>query len=134
MTLIIHRPPTYTRSRLISIALSLLYHGTYAYLALRMFGPVFTLLTMLVLVPHLGFYPDRLRQFTESMGAAVSSGAPSCTCDSVVSAGCDALLFEGPVEQAPASAVLNSPLVGFPRLLWRVVHDANAFARERSTW
>jgi len=60
-----HRPPTYTRSRLRSVVMALAYNGTYAYLEYRAFGGLFTAIAMFVLLPHVGFYLDRLRQFTE---------------------------------------------------------------------
>jgi hypothetical protein len=155
---IIHRPPTYTRGRMISGVLSLLYHGTYAYLAYRIIGPVFALFTIFVLVPHFSFYLDRLRQFTEHnlMPLENQNGARS------LGIGFWGLLIGGgPWGQpchlahhlAPAipwyqqivlhfyiKGLLNErqraqflvvPFIGFPRLLWRVVHDANAFARQR---
>jgi hypothetical protein len=153
-----HRPPTYTRGRLISAGLSLLYHGIYAYLAFRMFGLAFTLLTMFVLVPHFGFYLDRLRQFTEHnlMPLENQSGARS------LGVGFWGLLIGGGPWGQPCHLVhhlapaipwyqqivlhfylktllserqreqfLISPFIGFPRLLWRVVRESRTFARER---
>jgi|HubBroStandDraft_4_1064222.scaffolds.fasta_scaffold85267_2 hypothetical protein len=158
---IIHRPPTYTRGRAISGLLSLLYHGTYAYLIFRIFGPVFAVITMLVLVPHFAFYLDRLRQFTEHnlMPLENQNGARS------LGIGFWGLLIGGgPWGQpchlahhlAPAipwyqqivlhfylksllserqrAQFLVVPFIGFPRLLWHVVRDANSFARERRTF
>ncbi len=62
---IIHRPPTYTRGRILSALISTAYNGTYAYILWSLYGPLFTIVTMFVLLPHVGFYLDRLRQFTE---------------------------------------------------------------------
>jgi hypothetical protein len=62
---IAHRPPTYTRSRIFSAVCSTVYSGLYLYFTWQAWGPVFALLTMLVFLPHVGFYLDRLRQFTE---------------------------------------------------------------------
>jgi hypothetical protein len=62
---VIHRPITYTRSRLLSAGLTLAYNGPYAYAMYRLFGLEYTAITMLIFVPHFGFYMDRLRQFTE---------------------------------------------------------------------
>jgi hypothetical protein len=62
---LMHRPLTYTRSRIVSAALALLYNGIYAYFMYLAFGGLFTFVAMVILVPHVGFYLDRLRQFTE---------------------------------------------------------------------
>jgi hypothetical protein len=62
---IAHRPRTYTRSRLVSAVFSTAYSGFYLFLTWRAWGPLFALLTMFVFLPHVGFYLDRLRQFTE---------------------------------------------------------------------
>lgn len=62
---VIHRPPTYTRGRLVSAGCAAAYNGTYAYFMYRAWGLPFMLLTMFVFLPHVGFYLDRLRQFTE---------------------------------------------------------------------
>ena len=61
---VIHRPPAYTRSRLVSVAMALTYNGVYAYLMYRAFGGLLAFIVM-ALLPHVGFYLDRLRQFTE---------------------------------------------------------------------
>jgi hypothetical protein len=62
---IAHRPATYTRSRIISALLSTAYSGLYFVLVYRAWGLLFALLVMFVFLPHVGFYLDRLRQFTE---------------------------------------------------------------------
>jgi len=62
---VIHRPPTYTAGRIRSAVLATAYNGAYAYLAYRAWGPLFMVLVMFVFLPHVGFYLDRLRQFTE---------------------------------------------------------------------
>jgi hypothetical protein len=43
----------------------LIYNGAYALVMYRWFGAAFTLLSLLVFLPHVGFYIDRVRQFTE---------------------------------------------------------------------
>lgn len=62
---IVHRSMTYTRSRIVSAALSTLYQGAYAWVTYQWFGGVFVIVAFLVFTPHVGFYLDRLRQFTE---------------------------------------------------------------------
>jgi hypothetical protein len=158
---VIHRPPTYTRGRVISGVLSLLYHGGYAYLIYRSFGLVFAFFTIFIVSSHFAFYLDRLRQFTEHnlMPLENKSGARS------LGIGFWGLLIGGgPWGQpchlahhlAPANPwyqqivlhfyiksllsdrqqaqFLVVPFVGFPLLLWRVVHSANLFARERGAF
>jgi hypothetical protein len=60
-----HRAETYTRSRLLTAAISLLFNGTLAYFLYQANGGLFTLIAMGICFPHFGFYLDRLRQFTE---------------------------------------------------------------------
>lgn len=62
---IVHRPLTYTGSRLISAAMATTYNAVYALLVYQAFGGVFPALVFLALLPHVGFYLDRVRQFTE---------------------------------------------------------------------
>ena len=62
---IVHRSMTYTRSRILSAALSTVYQGTYAVLTYQAFGGLFVAVAFLVFTPHVGFYLDRVRQFTE---------------------------------------------------------------------
>ena len=150
-----HRPLHYTRGRVISALIGVLYNGIYAYLIFRRFGGLFTLIVLLLL-PHLGFYMDRMRQFTEHnlMPLENKSGARS------FGAGFFALLIGGGPWGQPCHMAhhlvasipwyqqivlhrfivqlltekqkqqfLLPPGLGFPRLLWRVVRDANAFSR-----
>jgi len=151
-----HRPLTYTRSRVLSDGLSALYNGVYAFLIYRSFGLAFTLLTMLVFGPHIGFYMDRLRQFTEHnlmplenrngtrsfgigfWGLLLGGGPWGQPChlvhhlvasipwyqQVVLHRYMKTLLTERQREQ-----FLIKPVIGFPKLLWRIVHDADAFAR-----
>ena len=152
---VIHRPPTYTRGRILSALCSLLYNGAYAYLIFRSFGLVFTLIVM-AFVPHLGFYLDRLRQFSEHnlMPLDNRSGARS------LGIGFWGILIGGGPWGQPChwahhlvasipwyqqislhfylKNILTErqrrqfmlvPWVGYPRLMWKLVHEANAFAR-----
>ena len=61
---VLHRPANYTRSRWITLAVALTYHVPYMYLTYKLWGGWFTTLVLL-LFTQLGFYLDRLRQFTE---------------------------------------------------------------------
>src|SRR4030095_12088053 len=60
-----HRPPNYTKSRIVTAILTLLFNGVYSYFMYQAFGLVFVLVAMVVFFPHVGFYLDRTRQFTE---------------------------------------------------------------------
>ena len=60
-----HRPLSYTRSRILSAAIALTYHGAFGYWMSRSFGLGFTLIALALFVPHVGFWLDRLRQYTE---------------------------------------------------------------------
>jgi len=60
-----HRPATYTKGRIISGLVALAYHLTYAAFMAQRYGALFTLLSFLLFLPHVGFFLDRLRQFSE---------------------------------------------------------------------
>jgi Fatty acid desaturase len=60
-----HRPLNYTGSRIVSALTALTYHGVYGYMMARKYGAVFAIISLGVFVPHVGFWLDRLRQFTE---------------------------------------------------------------------
>jgi hypothetical protein len=152
---VIHRPLNYTRGRAISGLVAVLYNGTYAYLLFRRFGGLFTFVVLLLL-PHVGFYLDRLRQFTEhnlmplenksgtrSFGAGFSGlvvgggpwGQPCHMAHHLVASipwyQQIALhrFMVGLLTEKQRQQFLLPPGLGFPRLLWRVVRDANAFSR-----
>jgi hypothetical protein len=62
---IVHRPLAFTRDRLKSAPWAIIYNGVYAYYAWTHFGWLFTVVAYAVMLPHVGFLTDRLRQFTE---------------------------------------------------------------------
>lgn len=152
---LIHRPLSYTRSRVISEILMTLYVVAYCYAAYRFWGLLFAGV-LLLLLSHIGFYFDRLRQFTEHnlMPLDNANGARS------FGAGFWGLLIGGGPWGQPCHLVhhivpsipwyqqlvlhrymarlltrkqqsqfLLQPVLGFPRLLWQIVRDANAFSR-----
>jgi hypothetical protein len=49
----------------VSAIVAAAYNGPYAYLIYVSYGPAVAGLVMLVFLPHVGFYLDRIRQFTE---------------------------------------------------------------------
>jgi fatty acid desaturase len=158
---VIHRPPAYTPSRLISSLLSLVYQGVYAYFIFRSFGWTFTLLTMLVVTPHAGFYLDRLRQFTEHnlmpldnrngarsfgigfWGLLIGGGpwgqpchwvhhlAPSIPWYQQISLH---FYLKRLLTKRQRQQFLLAPFIGYPRLLWRLVRDTNTFAGRRDAF
>jgi fatty acid desaturase len=75
---IVHRPTGYTRSRAISGVIAAVYTGLYLFMVYRYFGLLFTVIVSLIM-PHVGFYLDRMRQFTEHnlMPLENNSGARS---------------------------------------------------------
>jgi fatty acid desaturase len=151
---------TYTRDRLISGAVGLAYHGGYAIVMYRSFGALFTLFTLLVVTPHVGFYVDRLRQFTEHnlmpldnrngarsfgvgfWGLFVGGGPWGQPCHLVHHLVASLPWYQQVVLHRHFKQLLTArqrgqfliaPVIGFPRLLWRIVRDANRFAREQES-
>jgi hypothetical protein len=156
---VIHRPLAYTRSRAISTGLTLGYNAAWAYLLYRLFGPLFALLTMAVVTPHVGFYVDRLRQFTEHnlMPLENRNGARS------FGIGMWGVLVGGGFWGQPCHLAhhlvasipwyqqiqlhrylkrtmtprqrrqfLLAPFTGFPRLLFHILREAHTFPRSRT--
>jgi Fatty acid desaturase len=62
---IAHRPAGYTRGRIASAVVALTYHGVYGWLMTNRFGGLFAILSFVLFLPHVGFFLDRLRQFSE---------------------------------------------------------------------
>jgi fatty acid desaturase len=150
-----HRPPTYTRSRVMSGIVSLVYHGVYGWFMAVRFGPVVPLVTVVLLL-HFGFYLDRFRQFTEHnlmpldnfMGARNLGvgfwglligggpwGQPCHLAHHMVPSvpWYQQILLHRYIKslltERQRDQFLVAPLVGFPMLLLRIVRDANGFAR-----
>jgi hypothetical protein len=74
----VHRSPSFTRSTALSLAISAAYTLGYLFVLYKSFGLLFPIIVFLLL-PHVGFYLDRLRQFTEHnlMPLQSASGARS---------------------------------------------------------
>jgi hypothetical protein len=151
---IAHRPLTFTKSRLLSAAVSLGYHSIYLVLMTLFYGGLFTLLVMFVFLPHVGFYVDRLRQFTEHnlmpldnrngsrsfgtgfWGLFVGGGPWGSPCHwehhLVPSIPWYQQLIlhryvVGLLTPQQRSQFLIEPVVGFPRLWWRLVRELRTF-------
>jgi hypothetical protein len=151
-----HRAEKYTRSRIVSALLTIGFHGTYAVLTYRAFGGLFTLVAFGICFPHVGFYLDRLRQFTEHnlMPLDNTNGSRSLGC------GFWGLLIGGGPWGSPChwehhlvsgipwyqqlivhfkltrmltpqqrEQFLIEPVIGFPKLWWRLVRDLYEFER-----
>jgi hypothetical protein len=151
-----HRPLTYTRNRLRSALVGVLYNGGYAFFMYRSFGVAFAFLSMLLIAPHFAFYLDRLRQFTEHnlmpldnrsgarsfgigfWGLFVGGGPWGQPCHFVHHLFASIPWYQQIVLHRYLKQLLTprqrtqfliEPVVGFPKLLWRIVRDANTFAR-----
>jgi hypothetical protein len=151
---VIHRPRSYTMGRFASLIAASAYNVPYAYFVYRAYGPAVMLLAMLVFLPHVGFYLDRLRQFTEHnlMPLENRNGARS------FGVGFWGLLVGGGPWGSPChwehhlvpslpwyqqivlhrflvrrltprqrQQFLVTPVIGFPLLWWRLVRELNAF-------
>lgn len=151
----VHREATYTRSRTVSAVIAATYNGLYLLMLFHFFGLLFTVIVAL-LMPHVGFYLDRMRQFTEHnlMPLENNSGARS------LGVGFWGLLIGGGPWGQPCHLAhhmvasipwyqqiilhryivglltetqrrqfLLRPVVGFPALLWAIVRESNAFSR-----
>jgi fatty acid desaturase len=157
---LMHRPPTYTRSRIMSGITGMAYNGFYAYLVYRAFGGVFAIVTMVILLPHVGFYLDRLRQFTEHnlMPLENHNGARSfglgfwgmllgggpwgspCHLEHHLAASLPwyqqlrlHLYVRKILTPSQRKQFLLRPVIGWPRLWWRIVRDLYAFQRQANS-
>ena len=151
----VHRTPAYTRSSATSGFIAAIYNGLYLFMLYRFFGLLFTVIVIL-LMPHIGFYVDRMRQFTEHnlMPLENNSGARS------LGVGFWGLLVGGGPWGQPCHLAhhivasipwyqqiilhrhivglltvtqrkqfLLKPIVGFPALLWAILRESNHFSR-----
>jgi Fatty acid desaturase len=152
---LIHRPPTYTRSRLVSVAMALTYNGVYAWFSAHAFGWPFAV-TVMVLLPHVGFYLDRLRQFTEhnlmplenengarSLGLGfwgmLLGGGPwgsPCHLEHHLAVGLpwygQLLLhvhLRSLLTPRQREQFLLQPVIGWPKLWWTIMRQSYAFRR-----
>lgn len=156
---VIHRPLHYTRSRLLSALLGSAYTAIYLWLVYQRQGPLFAA-TVLLVLPHAGFYADRLRQFTEHnlmpldnrlgtrslgvgfWGMLIGGGPWGQPCHMAHHLVASLPWYQQLIlhrymvsllTERQRSQFLLRPGWGFPLLLWRIIRDANAFAREPST-
>ena len=153
---VIHRPPTYTRSRIVSAVTGYAYNGAYAYFVYEAFGGVFAFVVMVVMLPHAGFYLDRLRQFTEhnlmplqnengarSLGLGfwgmLLGGGPwgsPCHLEHHLAVGLpwygQLLLhrhLRALMTRRQRKQFLLRPVIGWPRLWWTIMRELYSFPR-----
>ena len=152
-----HRPLQLTRARLRSHFWAGPYHGLFAWYAWNHFGPLFVVMAYAVVLPHVGFPMDRLRQFTEHnlMPLENRNGARS------FGLGFWGLLVGGGPWGQPChlehhlvpslpwyqQAILHRyvarlltptqrrqfmprPVIGFPIMWWRTIREANRYAAQ----
>ena len=157
---IVHRPLTFTRDRLKSAPWSMAYNGVYAYYAWTHFGWLFVVVAYVVMLPHVGFLTDRLRQFTEHnlMPLDNKNGSRSFGC------GFWGLLVGGGPWRSPCHwehhlvpslpwyqqlilhryvvrlltptqrrQFLLRPVIGFPALWWSLIRETRRFAASTET-
>jgi hypothetical protein len=153
---IVHRPHAYTRGRMLSTVAASAYNLPYAYVIYQRYGVAVALLIMLVFLPHVGFYLDRIRQFTEHnlmpldnkngsrsfgtgfWGLLVGGGpwgspchwehhlVPSLPWYQQILLHRSVVTLLTPRQRAE---FLIPPVIGFPRLWWRLVRELRAFQR-----
>jgi hypothetical protein len=154
---VVHRPLTLTRSQQVSMAVSAAYHALYGSLMIMVFGPTLALVALALVFPHAAFYLDRLRQFTEHnrMPLANEHGARSFGLGlwgMLVGGGpwgqpCHWMHHLAPqlpwyqqlalhrhvkrlLTPRQRRQFLLAPVVGFPKLLWRLWTEPTACASE----
>ncbi len=154
---VVHRPPHYTRSRVISALVAIVYQGGYGYLVSQRYGIGFAIVSIALFVPHFGFYLDRLRQYTEhnlmpldnkdgsrSFGLGfwglLIGGGPwgsPCHWEHHLVASLpwyQQLILHRYVVQIltprQREQYLLEPVIGFPKLLWRLWSEPTRFRRQ----
>jgi hypothetical protein len=147
----VHRSTAYTRSSAISGAVAAVYNGLYLFLLYRLFGALFAVIVALLL-PHVGFFLDRLRQYSEHnlMPLENNSGSRSfgvgfwglfvgggpwgqpCHMAHHMVAGIpwyqQILLHRtmvGIMSPRQREQFLLKPVVGFPLLMWSLMRETN---------
>lgn len=152
-----HRPLTYTRSRILSAVVAITYRVFFGYWMARSFGLAFTLIALALFVPHVGFWLDRLRQYTEHnlmplenkdgsrsfglgfWGMLIGGGPWGSPCHwehhLVASLPWYQQLIlhrylKGILTPAQRKQYLLKPIFGYPQLLWRLSRDSLRFQRQ----
>lgn len=151
---IVHRPAGVTRSSLVTALASLVYQGSYIYLTYRSWGMLFVVVETLLFI-HMGFYLERGRQFTEhnlmpldnlngsrsfGMGfwGMLMGGGPwgqPCHWEHHMVASIpwyQQLILHRFVVRLltpeQREQFLLEPVIGFPKLWWRLLRGTRSFA------
>ncbi|MDE3196657.1 MAG: fatty acid desaturase [Acidobacteriota bacterium] len=154
-----HRPLTYTRSRAISALLSVSYSLVYAWFAMQAWGGLFTIVSFVAVLPHAGFYLDRLRQFTEHnlmplenrdgsrsfglgfWGMLIGGGPWGSPCHWEHHLVASLPWYQqlvlhryivGILSDRQKEQFLLRPAIGFPLLWWKVLRQVRAFEKHKS--
>jgi len=153
-----HRPLHYTKGRFVSALVTLSYHAAYGLQMTQRFGATFTLLAFLLFLPHVGYFLDRLRQFSEhnlmpldnkdgarSFGLGfwglLIGGAPwgsPCHWEHHLVASLPWYLqirlhfyLKGLLTEAQKKQFLLQPIVGYPKLMMRLWREPGRFVANR---
>ncbi len=153
-----HRPATYTRGRILSALVATTYNVIYAVPVYSKYGLAFVALTMLVFLPHVGFALDRVRQFTEHnlmplenrngarsfgvgfWGLLIGGGPWGQPCHWLHHLVPSLPWYQQIVLHRYVKSTLTArqrdqfliaPVIGFPRLWWRIVRELNVFRATR---
>ena len=153
---IAHRPPRYTRGRIASAIVAVSYHALYGVWMSQQWGIVFTALAFGLFLPHVGFFLDRLRQYTEHnlmplenkdgsrsfgygfWGILIGGGPWGSPCHwehhLVASLPWYQQLalhryVKSLLTRAQKEQFLLEPVTGYPRLLWRLLREPVRFQR-----
>ena len=154
---IVHRPLAFTRDRLKSAPWAMAYNGVYVWYAWTHFGLLFTAVAYVVMLPHVGFLADRVRQFTEHnlmpldnkngsrsfgfgfWGLLVGGGPWGSPCHwehhLVPSLPWYQQLvlhryLAGLLTPTQRKQFLLRPVVGFPALWWSLIRETRRFAAQ----
>jgi fatty acid desaturase len=154
-----HRGQTYSRSRVASELTTVGCHGIAGYFMAQRFGVALPILTLALLAPHVAFHLDRLRQFSEHnlmpvenkdgarsfgpgfWGLVIGGGPwgqpchwihhliPSIPWYQQIALHREVVAILSPRQR---KQYLLATGLGYPRLLWRLWTEPDAFARYRA--
>lgn len=151
-----HRPLRYTPSRILSGLIALSYHLTWGYFMAQSFGALYPILAFVLFLPHLGFFLDRLRQFTEHnllplenkdgsrsfglgfWGQLIGGGPWGSPCHWEHHLVASLPWYQQLILHRYVVKVLTpeqrrqfllEPVFGYPKLLWRLWNEPNDFIR-----
>jgi hypothetical protein len=153
---LVHRPLTDSKSSTWSLCVSFVYHVGYAIVMIDRFGYIFTLTNLVLVTPHVGFYVDRLRQFTEHnmlmldnqngarsfglgfWGIFVGGGPWGQPCHLIHHLMPSIPWYQQLILHRNLTSILTArqhrqfalkPFVSYPRLLWRLWTEPTKFGR-----